>query len=335
MGIVLAACLLLQNAEEYMPVKTGSILRFEESGRKDIGKVSNLVIALAAIKQESVKGNDCVLLETTGEAAFMFSKMWITCDKDGVKIHKMTRAGTDYVLDTPQLLLKSPLKKGAKWTGETPGGKYECTCESDDETHEVYLGKFPKVKRVSMKIGDITATAWFAKGIGPIRFKYVWESKQTNERLTREVDMNDCDGVEGVEFEFECPKCKKTAAKPGECPTCKLSLNKVPKSKAMKDNLAGKDVMDKITKYSPSNRVKYDFSDGGKRGKVTTLREALGMLLGAAKVPWEIGPGVNADEHLLDGKGECDTVKECLEDKVLKPLGLKWELRGGKVYVLK
>lgn len=329
---LLLASLLLQGAEDYFPLKPGVVWKYKESARTERLK-GNIMIGLAMIQKELVKDVECCVLESNGEAYFPFQKLWIAADSEGIKMHKVRVGGMDYVLDAPQPFIKNGLKKGLRWEGVTPGGKYECFVESEDEAHLVYIGKFPKVRRLSMKFGDLTAVVWLQRGLGPIRFKSVWDFKETNEKIEREVELSDGDNLPGIEWIWECDKCKKTSDRPSQC--CQEDRIKVPKDKAMRDALAGHVITEKLNRRKHT-KVKYDFTDGGKRGGATTLREAVNMLLGAAKIPWEIDPKItNADQHLLNGKGETDTIGECLDQAILKPLGYSMEIRHGKVVITK
>jgi hypothetical protein len=324
----LAAAVLAQGSPEYFPMNEGQVWKYRDVVYADKIKGGNTVIGFAA-KKTKIGEADGFQLDSTGESYFLFQQMWVTLDKEGIMLHKIRSGGEDRPLPKPQMFLPAVLKKGARWSGETPGGKYEATCESDDEAVEIYLGKFQKVKRVSFKFDTIVAVCWLAREVGPIRFKYTWEFKETNEKISRDAELNDVEGIASIEFEYECAKCKKIKAKPGTC--CGKELVKVPKNPALRHAAMVKSLKDKLFKES---KVTYDFSKGG-RG-TATLRETLNLILGAAEIPWELDKAADTGNvGFTNASGEGKNVYEVLERVVLKPLNLRYELKNGKVFITK
>ncbi|MBI2900423.1 MAG: hypothetical protein HYY17_09565 [Planctomycetes bacterium] len=158
---------------DWFPLRVGTEWRFKYGG----GEWTQTIVA-----RKRVGSVDCAVIEMRygGQPSYT---QYIGRDAEGVRVFGMEQGGRRLEMSAPMTYLRTPPRKGQKWSwkGDYFGSQTETAFEDEgDETVEI-LGKKTACRRVAGRwnLGDVQitmeTTMWFAPGMGIVKMRYAYE----------------------------------------------------------------------------------------------------------------------------------------------------------------
>ncbi len=174
--LVAAAAFAQDDTAEYFPLKVGNEWRFKHSSGE---------ITWTVDRKEKVGNVECFLLRHRAKVRGQEKEnlLWLTADKEGVRIHKAYQE----VIRDPQFMFKFPLKRGEKWTAKLKNSTSSCIVDGEEDL-KTPAGEFKAFKVTeTVRAGRATQVVsyFLAKDTGPVRLSFVAESAQLNFDLVK------------------------------------------------------------------------------------------------------------------------------------------------------
>lgn len=152
----------------YFPLAVGNTWEYRSSYERVVMRVTH---------QEVVNGTNCFVVESkVGDAAECAQREYFAVGPMGLEVYKRVQGGSEFFLDTPELMIRFPAREGAHWTwlSTASQGSVTLAFEIKGERRTSVLGRDRTVLLVvvrgrSADGSEIQTKRWYCRGIGMVR----------------------------------------------------------------------------------------------------------------------------------------------------------------------
>jgi len=175
--LLLATAVLVQDeTAEYLPLKVGNEWRFKHSSGE---------ITWTVDRKEKVGNVECFLLRHRSKVRGQEKEnlLWLTADKEGVRIHKTNQETPK----DPPFMFKYPLKRGESWTAKFKKWTSSCAVDAEEDVRTP-AGEYKAFKVTeTVRAGQATQVVsyFLAKDTGPVRLSFAAEGALLNFDLVK------------------------------------------------------------------------------------------------------------------------------------------------------
>ena len=152
----------------YLPLAVGNTWEYRSSYERVVMRVTH---------QEVVNGNTCFVMDSfVGDSTEPAQREYFAVGSTGVEVYRRLQGGSDFFLDTPEPMLRFPVREGAHWTWQAPStqGGVMLAFEIKGERRTNVLGRDVTALLVVIRGrasdgSEIQTKRWYCRGIGMLR----------------------------------------------------------------------------------------------------------------------------------------------------------------------